>query len=234
MKALLKKLILNLTPRALKMMYRQDDGVVSYSQQGEDIAIERFFQWKPEGFYVDVGAFHPITYSNTYKFYQRGWKGINIEPNPDSIARFNEVRPNDINLNFGISSSKQTLSYYKFNEPALNSFSKEHAEAWAARPGFKLEATLKVETFPLSEVLEKHLPKGQPIDFMSIDVEGLDLQVLQSNDWNRFRPRLLVVEESIYGYTSLAESPIISYLAGQGYNLCSVSGGTILLEDKRA
>ena len=94
----------------------------SYSQEGEDMVLSRIFSDKSKGFYVDVGAHHPMRFSNTYSFYKRGWQGINIEPNPDSISMFKRYRPRDINLNCGIAWNKGNLEYYMFDEPALNTF----------------------------------------------------------------------------------------------------------------
>jgi FkbM family methyltransferase len=207
--------------------------LISYSQQGEDLAIQRYFGDKSDGFYIDIGAFHPIQYSNTYLFYQKGWNGINIEPNPDSFQKFQTIRKRDINLNIGINEKNEKLTYYKFNAPALNTFDKAHADLWAGRPGFKIEETITVDTFTLSDVLSKYVPANKPIDFMSVDVEGLDFKVLSSNNWDKFRPKLLLVEESITDKNIYTESQILSFLSGIGYRLWSVSGGTIVYHDTK-
>ncbi|MCP2732462.1 FkbM family methyltransferase, partial [Symplocastrum sp. BBK-W-15] len=95
---------------------------LSYSQEGEDMIISRFFEGKKQGFYVDVGAHHPQRFSNTYRFYLQGWRGINIDAMPGSMEIFNKIRANDINLEISISDCNQILTYYEFNEPALNGF----------------------------------------------------------------------------------------------------------------
>ena len=97
----------------------------SYSQEGEDMILRRLFEKQQTGFYVDVGAHHPKRFSNTYFFYKKGWKGINIDAMPDSMKPFNKIRPRDINIEKPVSDKKQVLTYYAFNEPALNGFSKE-------------------------------------------------------------------------------------------------------------
>ena len=100
----------------------------SYAQEGEDRVLERFFDgWRKTtpGFYVDVGAFHPQLYSTTYAFYLKGWRGINIEARPGAMELFRRLRPNDINLELAVSDLKQTLTYYEFDDPALNSFRPE-------------------------------------------------------------------------------------------------------------
>jgi FkbM family methyltransferase len=203
---------------------------ISYSQQAEDLTIQRYFTEKTNGFFVDIGAFDPVHYSNTFLFYQKGWRGINIEPNPEHFNRFTKKRTRDINLNIGINDKNENLEYFKLNAPALNSFSKEQAELWANRPGFKIVGTQTIETFPLKDILNKYLPVGQTIDFMNIDAEGLDLKVIQSNDWNKFRPEFILIEESIYDMKSFDESTIVVYLKEVNYNLVCITGGTMIFK----
>lgn len=203
----------------------------SFSQQGEDITIMRLLENKENGFFVDIGAFHPIKYSNTYAFYKKGWRGINIEANPDARQEFLRYRTLDVNLNIAIGNSPDKLSYYKFNEPAVNSFSREHVEKWKQVSGFHVTEVIKIETQRLQDVLKKHLPKDQKIDFMSIDVENFDLEVLMSNNWDLYRPFLLLVEEDILQFVSYTESPIVSYLQTKNYSLLSVCNGTLIFKD---
>src|SRR5690606_15965677 len=118
------------------------------------------------GFYVDVGAHHPTHYSNTYLFYKRGWRGINIDAMPGSMEPFRKLRPHDINLEIPISSKTEILPFYIFNRPTLNTFSRAEADRKNGWGNFKLIKTIEMEAFPLSEILDKYLPKGQKIDFM--------------------------------------------------------------------
>src|SRR5579862_4112028 len=170
----------------------------SYSQEGEDMVIMSFFEGKKKykGFYVDVGAHHPYRYSNTLFFYQRGWRGINIEPTPSVMKLFNIFRRKDTNLNIGITDKKDKLTFYCFNEPALNGFSKEHSEELNRTSKlYKIIKEIEVETYPLADVLDKYLPPGQKIDFLTIDVEGFDLIVLKSNNWAKYKPSFILVED---------------------------------------
>jgi FkbM family methyltransferase len=124
---------------------------------------------------------------------------------PGSMEPFKKLRPEDINLEAAISDSAQVLTYYMFNEPALNGFSAEvTAELDLSR--WQLLEKRPIKTQTLAEVLDLHMPPGQKIDFLTIDVEGLDYQVLVSNDWKKYRPRLVLVEEL---KTTLSE---LSYL----------------------
>jgi FkbM family methyltransferase len=204
----------------------------SYSQEGEDMVILSFFEGMKgyKGFYVDVGAHHPYRYSNTQHFYNKGWRGINIEPTPGAIKLFNIFRKRDINLNIGVSSVEDTLTFYCFNEPALNGFSKEISEERnAASNRYHIIKEEEIVTLPLSTVLDRYLPSGQVIDFLTIDVEGLDMQVLQSNNWQKYRPTYLVVEDTI-NFTDLASSEVHQYLTDKGYKLVAKTLRTLFFK----
>ena len=190
----------------------------SYSQEGEDMILRRIFDGKRKGFYVDIGAHHPKRFSNTYYFYKQGWRGINIDAAPGSMRAFNKVRPADINIEAPISRKKQTLTFYIFDDPALNGFSKQLSEQRSTSgQACKIIRITDLETLTLSEILTKHLPKGQLIDFMSIDVEGLDYDVLLSNNWNRFRPKIILVEILNKSLEDLLNHEITKLLNSEGY-----------------
>ncbi|WP_406824460.1 FkbM family methyltransferase [Pedobacter sp. KACC 23697] len=191
----------------------------SYSQDGEDMILKAIYEQKKgyKGFFVDVGAHHPVRYSNTNYFYKRGWKGINIEPTPSAIGAFNTFRKRDINLNIGIGPEKTKLKFYCFNEPALNSFSEEVSKRIDAESGkYKIIKELDIDVLPLGDVLDQHLPANTTIDFLSIDVEGLDYQVLLSNNWDKYKPSIILVEENV-NVDDLNHSPIYKFLKDKGY-----------------
>lgn len=183
-----------------------------------------------KGFFVDVGAHHPVRFSNTYYFYKKGWRGINIEPTPTVMRSFKLLRSRDINLNLGVASTKDTLTFYCFNEPALNTFSKEAAARVSEAPNpYKIIKELKVEVVPLSEILDKHVPAGTKIDLLTIDVEGLDFEVLQSNNWEKYKPEYLLVEDN----TDLAEvsaSKVYQYLTNMGYKTIAKTLRTLIFK----
>ena len=204
----------------------------SYSQEGEDMVLWSFFEAMKnyKGFYIDVGAHHPYRYSNTLFFYKKGWRGINIEPTPGAIKPFKMLRPGDINLNIGISSKHESLLFYCFNEPALNGFSKEMSEERDnVSDRYRITQKIEVSTFPLSDVLNDYLPEGQQIDFLSIDVEGLDLEVLKSNDWGKYKPTFVLVEDRI-DFENILSSEVYSYLKKQGYQLVSKTLRTLFFK----
>lgn len=206
--------------------------IKSYAQEGEDMVLRAFYEGKKKykGFYIDIGAHHPYRFSNTLFFYQKGWKGINIEPTPGAIIAFNIFRRRDINLNIGISDRKDKLTFYCFNEPALNGFSKELSEERnSASEKYKIIKEVEIETYPLAEILDKYLSAGQKIDFLTIDVEGLDLMVLQSNNWNKYKPAYILVEDRI-DFTNLSHSEVYKYLEQQGYQLVAKTMRTLFFQ----
>ena len=186
------------------------DSVRSYSQYGEDLVLDALLGCQDEGFYVDIGANDPEVLSNTLRFYQRGWHGINVEPNSVLADEFRRRRPDDINLNVGIASQAGDLTFYRMEPSTLSTFDQDAVTDNLEHPGARLIEETRVAVEPLTRVLDAHLD-GRSIDFLSVDTEGFDLFVLQSNDWLRYRPRLVLVE------VAWKPSEIVEYLGTQGY-----------------
>jgi len=231
MKDLLKKFLPSFIVNFLRKVRNRCFDVYalkSYSQEGEDMILRRIFEHQKTGFYVDVGAHHPKRFSNTYFFYKQGWRGINIDAMPGSMKAFRKFRPRDINLEIAIYSRKQRLNYYIFNEPALSGFSKELSES---RDGFNNQYYIveikELETFTLEEILDKYLPDGQNIDFMNIDVEGFEFDVLQSNNWQKYRPKVILVEIRESDLEDLFKNEITIFLKNLGYKLFAKCFNTV-------
>ncbi|HWA74206.1 MAG TPA: FkbM family methyltransferase [Polyangiaceae bacterium] len=166
---------------------------LSYSQNGEDVRLRRAFANQQSGFYIDVGANNPVEFSITKHFYDSGWSGINVEPAPAPFALVAADRQRDINLNVGCSNKAGSMVLYtgRGNLSALSTFTALEAEVHR-KNGHKLEAVeTPVET--LSAICEQHA-SGRTIDFLSIDVEGHEREVLEGADFSRFRPRVVVIE----------------------------------------
>ncbi len=165
--------------------------MVSYAQIGEDVLLRRVFPPHYPGFYMDVGANHPVYCSVTKHFYDSGWQGINIEPG----AVFGEVekhRTRDLNLNIAVSNERSSLTFYEFPDAtALSTLSPEVAKIRSAEGQRCVERTVPVRT--LADICEEYVG-DRTIDFMSIDVEGRELEVIQGADWKKFRPRVMLVE----------------------------------------
>ncbi len=209
---------------------------ISYSQEGEDLLLNRIFEGKQSGFYVDVGAHHPKRFSNTYLVYQSGWSGINIEPNPNAIEIFAKERKRDINLQVGVSSQQGEMLYYEFNEPALNTFDSNLAQDREANTAYRIVTTKKIPVERLDVLLDKYLPAGISIDFMTVDVEGLDMEVLRSNNWSKYRPSCVLAEAlgSEVRTELLQETPVIAYMKDQGYYLFAKTYNSLCFLDSQA
>ena len=162
----------------------------TYSMDGEDLFIDNFFKNKT-GLYVDVGAYHPLELSNTCLLHKRNWKGINIDINSLSIDYFNYLRPNDININLGVA-KKNTIKtlYFQKNKSPLNTLNLSHAKKIFSNK-FKKK---KIKTKTLTSILEKTKYNGKKIDFLNIDTESGDLDVLKSLDFKKYEPKLICVE----------------------------------------
>jgi FkbM family methyltransferase len=196
-KVALKKRIIDLLPEAILKEIKKpfEFAHLSYSQEGEDILLENLFKNKKNGFYIDVGAYHPIRFSNTYKFYLAGWRGINIDATPGSMGLFSELRNRDINLEMAISDKIEELHYFIFDGAPNNTFSEEEAQNKLKKGKCEIVETITIQTTTLAHILEKYLPPDLEIDFLTIDVEGMDFSVLKSNDWKKFRPKIVIIED---------------------------------------
>jgi FkbM family methyltransferase len=202
----------------------------SYSQEGEDLILNRIFTEQLTGCYVDVGAHHPKKLSNTYLFYKRGWRGVNIDAMPGSMDAFRRVRPKDIKLEIAIAEEPGKMTFYVFNEPAFNTFDKElaYSRQTATRRVIK-EIIIEVDT--LKNVLTQHLPYQQTIDFLSIDIEGFDLSALKSNDWGHFRPKIVLSECYGSSLSHLSQDPIVQFLGDQGYEIYAKTANTVVFKE---
>lgn len=202
-------------------------GRTSYSQEGEDIVLARILSQIPidNGFYVDVGAHHPTRYSNTYYFYRRGWRGINVDALPGTQRLFRRVRPRDITIECGIGDQAGLMPYYVFNEPALNTFSEREARQKDHHP-YHLVKTIQVPLVPLRMVLAEHMPPDTRIDFLTIDAEGFDHEVVMSNDWDRFRPKVVLVELLGTELEQVDAHPTAMVLRKYGYRLMAKTFNT--------
>jgi FkbM family methyltransferase len=169
--------------------------MISYAQNREDVILNRAFPG-PTGFYIDVGAADPVEYSVTKWFSDRGWSGINIEPQSDFFAALDAARQRDVNLRVGVSDRAGTLTLYEApSRPGWATLEAEVAEQFRADGIEVVPHDIPVMT--LAEVCERFAPNT--IDFLKIDVEGHESHVLRGADFERFRPRVLVVEATEVG-----------------------------------
>jgi FkbM family methyltransferase len=196
----------------ISIIFKSDKlyGPKSYAQNGEDLILSKILTGQ-KGFYVDIGAHHPFRYSNTYLLYKRGWDGINIEPTPGSKRLFDRLRNRDVNLELAVG-KKDKKKFYVFCDSALNTFSKKRANEVILSGQSKLRTTLTLQITPIEKLFNEHIP-NKKIDLLNIDAEGMELEILKTNDWKRFKPTIVVVEN--IGNNS----NINKFLSFKGYNL---------------
>ena len=193
----------------------------SYAMDGEDLAIDQYIEKKEKGFYVDIGAHHPIHRNNTQLLFNRGWEGINIDVNQFSIDLFNFLRPDDLNLLTAISDQEGEITFYyqkKFSQ--LNTTDKKIAHEHFN--GNFNERLVKCQT--IHNILTNSKYQEVKIDFLNIDVEGAEMKVLRTLNFEIYDPKLICIE--ILGYRDLdskkreiriKDDEIFRYLIGKNY-----------------
>lgn len=209
-------------------------GKRSYSQSGEDIVADVELGRKKKGTYIDVGAFHPKLFSNTYLFYKRGWNGVVIEPRPGAEELFLKVRPRDRFVGMGVALKKDVLEYMEFEDSATNTFSKKQADRNTKEAGRKFVRKINLVVMPLRDILASNSMEGVEIDLMSVDVEGMDLPVLKSNDWSKFRPKVLICEDLDFDIENPLKSALMKYVGGLGYKLVDKTPFSLIFRDIKA
>lgn len=192
-----------------------------YSQFGEDVVLRSLFKSTQNGVFVDVGAYHPMHYSNTFLLYKRGWRGMNIEPNPVGVFLFNLHRPQDININSGIAPTVTEKSYYVFNHQSCNTFSEAQKEEVLKRPFIQFISTKHIPCRPLQGIIDEYMP-GKRIDLLNVDVEGQNFEVLKTLDWQKNRPRVVCIEDDSFSFEKGSEIHVL--LTSHDYALHSRVG----------
>lgn len=197
-----------------KIIIGDDISTYFFSQAGEDATLRGLFNEnlrnKQKGFYVDIGAHHPSHHSNTLLFYREGWNGINVDPRPEFLSVFNKQRKRDVNLNFGISETSGTMNlYYYGKDSTINSFSPVK--------GYSHERVIEIEVKTLEELFDEYVPKATKIDFMTIDVEGHEMQVLKSNNWEKYKPKIIAIEQDSYLFSEVLNHPSTIFLMSHDY-----------------
>lgn len=192
----------------------------SWAQCGEDLIMRTVCDAlriaRPS--YLDVGAHHPAYLSNTYLFYTQGSRGVTVEPDPALHARFRRQRPRDTNLAIGIGPERGSFELFQMEPRTLNTMSEEEAQRYVAQ-GHKLVARHRVPVETIDDVLGRHFPQRAP-DILSVDVEGLDFEILQSLDWSRHHPKLVCVETIVFATTGdgVKRTEIDALLLEHGYS----------------
>jgi FkbM family methyltransferase len=195
---------------------------LSYAQCGEDLIVQFIFEALrlPRPAYLDLGAYHPRHMSNTFLFYTQGGRGVCVEPDPTLYAHLKRVRPHDICLNVGVGAGgAEQADFYIMTSKTLNTFSRQEAERYQRYGNQKIEQVIQVPLLPVNEIISRYC-KAMP-QFISIDVEGLDLEIVKSLDFDTFRPAVLCVETLTYteDRTERKLTEIADVVCGRGYFL---------------
>ena len=198
----------------------------SYSMEKEDLEIAKILNNIKNGFYVDVGGYHPVHRNNTYLLYKKNWRGINIDLSKFSIDLFNFARPEDINLNVAVSKTNKKIKYYTQKKISqLSTIYKDIANKRMQGPIIEKE----ILSDTLTALLEKTLYKNRRIDFLNIDAEGADFEILESLNFDVYRPKLICVE---IDNKQIENSKIFNFLKKQKYtNQWSATFSHIFTDD---
>ena len=193
----------------------------SYGQTGEDILLQKYLPQK-SGFYIDIGAGRPITGSNTYIFYRLGWRGICVDPISKNYRLLKLLRSKDKIFQTLVGPKSEAINFWEFEPYVFSTVDEKVANLVKNYPGVKLLEHSKRSVVPLSEYALE-IPENVPT-LLSVDVEGYDLEVLKSNDWKRFRPTIICVEEWLPNIDVEQESEICVYLFRKGYKRVAYTG----------
>ncbi|WP_439697078.1 FkbM family methyltransferase [Mucilaginibacter sp. AW1-7] len=218
------KRVLNALRSRLRLLAakRPDTFQRTYAQCGEDRILLTIFQAlgieKPS--YIDVGANHPANLNNTYLFYLQGSTGINVEADPDLLEAFNRQRPRDVNINVGVGlEASDTLDFFVMSNRVLNTFSREEADRIAAYGTYTVQSVRKIKVVPLQTIVDTYFAMGNGPDFISIDVEGLDYEILKTLDLSKYTRTVFCVETLSYTEDNSAakNEAIAAYFAANGF-----------------
>lgn len=211
--------------RKIKRFIRRTIGLKNdtdfYSQGGEDAILSNIFNYMipvKNGFYIDIGAYHPYKHSNTYLLYKAGWTGINVDPRPGSKGLFDSVRKLDKNVEAGIGGSDGTMTYYIVDENStMNSFSKENLERLNMLT--QVKRTEEVPVFTVSSLLKKY-PEVKAVDFMNIDTEGFEMEILKGIDFNApTAPKVISIEQNnVCSFEDVLHSTANKFLSEKGFS----------------
>lgn len=168
----------------------------SHSSTWEDVILDWIIK-KNNGLYIDIWWFDPIYWNNTYLFYKKWWRWINIEPNKKRILKFIKKRPLDTNLQIAIWNNNTNLNFYVFDDNTIstcddNTFER-YQKAW-----YKLIDKYLVEVWTLEKLFDTYIKNNQTIDIISIDAEWWDIEVLESNNWEKYKPNYIILETVEY------------------------------------
>jgi FkbM family methyltransferase len=195
-----------------KLLRQEDRYKISYAQCGEDLIVAFIFNGlnMPHWRYLDIGAHHPRDISNTYLFYEQGHRGVCVEPDPTLFAEIRRVRHDDVCLNVGVGNTEESdADFFIMTSKSLNTFSRTEAERYRTYDSEEIESVIRIPLVSINTLAEKYFDPHP--NFISLDIEGLDFEVLKTFDFDRFRPEVFCVETLTYT-TDKSERKIVEIM----------------------
>lgn len=193
----------------------------TYSQMGEDLIVSYIFKnlniENPT--YIDIGASDPFVLSNTALLYKNGSCGVNIEPDPTLIGKFNRWRKRDVNLNMGVTDTDGEMTLHIMSHSTLNTFSHSEALKLEDKKLAKIKNTVKVSTRSINSIIKEYCNDEFPA-FFSLDVEGYELPILKAIDWNNNYPKVICCETLDF-CTGNRDTDLIDLIMDAGYNIAA-------------
>lgn len=216
----------------LRKLYLTKTSFRHYSQFAEDVTVGRLFPKSFKGFFVDVGCFHPKKYNNTYRLYKKGWRGINIDIDPIKIEGFNLVRPKDTNIATAVGNIDGEMEYYSNGFYSLTSSLDQTFAEKKFRNSKKEFVVKKTPCHKLTTLIEQTDYKDREIDFLSVDAEGYDIEVLKSLDFEKYKPKLIAVESHHQLFYKIQETDVYKFLTSLDYTLVGWCGLSLIMANK--
>jgi FkbM family methyltransferase len=215
--------------------FSQEFRQISFAQSGEDLIIDYIFKLRgiSHPSYIDIGANHPFYLSNTAHFYLKGCRGINVEANPNLIIDFTKFRDKDINLNCGVGVREEKLDFFIISDPTLSTFSQSEADAVTKTGTYSILETKKVKTYTIEHLLKTYCHNYLP-DFLSIDVEGFDFEIIKTIDFDLYKPKVICVESHNYSPIGAGNKreDLIDYILSKNYHEYADTGLNSILVEK--
>ena len=201
--------------------WRWRDARHSYAQAGEDLIVDFIAKAMEidDVTYLDIGAHHPTQFSNTYLFYKRGFRGVLVEPDPELMASIRTARPRDVCIEAGVGvQAATTAQFFVMSTRTLNTFSEAEAKRYEAMGTQRIEKVLLVPLVMLDDIFADRFSAREPT-FVSIDIEGLDFEVLSTLNLNKYRPPIVCIETLQYSETreETKDARIAQLMSDNGY-----------------
>ena len=205
----------------IQKIYKNKKPNSHYAEFAEDVMVNRILKKIKKGFYVDIGAYHPYKGSLTYNLYNRKWNGMNLDISKSSIDLFNIARPSDININCAVSEFNGETFYYE-NSPInqQNSLISQDDN----------QKKIKIQSYKLSEILK--MQNINSVDYINIDTEGNELEVLMGIDFSKINPTLFTIEDNSFDLNNEIKKKKIIFLKEKNYELINIIGVTMFFVKK--